>query len=81
MTGSSIEKDSTSRQNDFSEWTHLSVPYIIYVTPYCATQIYTEQINQFPTGIVINFKNSSAIFSKKGKLCVNSRFPFSVTCW
>ena len=49
MTGSAIEKDSTSRQNDFSEWTHLSVPYIICVTPYCATQIYTEQINQFPT--------------------------------
>ena len=27
MTGGAIEKDSTSRQNDFSEWTHKSVPY------------------------------------------------------
>ena len=50
MTGSAIEKDSTSRQNDFSEWTHLSVPYIICVTPYCATQIIYGTDKSVPYG-------------------------------
>ena len=47
----STERHISTRcvRNDFSEWTHLSVPYMICETPYCATQIYTEQINQFPT--------------------------------
>ena len=39
MTGSAIEKDSTSKQNYFSEWSHLSVPYIICVAQYGVSQI------------------------------------------
>ena len=37
MTGSAVEKDRAAMQNDFSEWTHLSVPSIICETP-CASR-------------------------------------------